>query len=538
MATYEQLANSSYTDVVVPFVSDNGLGVQDSCTKQLSGYTLENTVFTFTAQLSALENTYIGASMDKLIWDFGDGTYSTGVSVTKHYKYPGDYNVTTIFTDQNGVTHRNTISQPVKIYNFIPDSLVWYTPTIADPNGGRPERVLCGVPSNDLSIYRMNSWQSWPMVSGDGGYFINLYATGSKSRPLSTDQYWSDPDTHLTPSWRFVQGKQSKVPVERIQTENDYVYVKIIDNNLVKVPSTETGAIFAGTSGVATVNYLDDNPNRLTSARPTEPSNNTSAAVQNNDNMSEDEINLAQIDVEDKDIILYASFDTSKFPVTRKDNEIARFELLKSDYFQMYETQKIGMPIQVKYNLPTELSLSSNGINEPGFDITSYKFLNSPMSVVTRTKDLSGNVITTNNVTSLSSRWTAPTTSFSAGMTTTDVLTSQGFVTMYLSGQKSTFDTVLTPYRSEEDFKMWDIGQMKPERMANKFVRILGAKRISETRPPKYELIEIDTDPIRYENVTVLFSELSTEQQQILMSTDLKDHTFTQDVTGLSLIHI
>ena len=532
MATYEQLANSSYTDVVVPFVSDNGLGVQDSCTKQLSGYTLENTVFTFMAQLSALENTYIGASMDKLIWDFGDGTYSTGVSVTKHYKYPGDYNVTTIFTDQNGVTHRNTISQPVKIYNFIPDSLVWYTPTIADPNGGRPERALCGVPSNDLSIYRMNSWQSWPMVSGDGGYFINLYATGSKSRPLSTDQYWSDPDTHLTPSWRFVQGKQSKVPVERIQTENDYVYVKIIDNNLVKVPSTETGAIFAGTSGVATVNYLDDNPNRLTSARPTEPSNNTSAAIQNNDNMSEDEISLAQIDVEDKDIILYASFDTSKFPVTRKDNEIARFELLKSDYFQMYETQKIGMPIQVRYNLPTELSLSSNGINEPGFDITSYKFLNSPMSVVTRTKDLSGNVITTNNVTSLSSRWTAPTTSFSAGMTTTDVLTSQGFVTMYLSGQKSTFDTVLTPYRSEEDFKMWDIGQMQPKQMANKYIRILGANPVPLSATGQHELIEIDTDPIRYENVTVLFSELQEDQQRLLMSTGLEEHTFTQNVTG------
>ena len=131
MATYEQLASSSFTDVVVPFVADNGLGQTDSCTSTLTGYTIPNTPYTFTAILSSLDSTYIGASMDKLIWDMGDGTYLTGVSVTKHYEYPGTYYITTIFTDQNGVTHKNRMTQKIRVLNYLPDSLVWYTKNIS-----------------------------------------------------------------------------------------------------------------------------------------------------------------------------------------------------------------------------------------------------------------------------------------------------------------------------------------------------------------------------------------------------------------------
>ena len=68
MPTYETLANSSFTDVVVPFTVDNGLGIISTGTGTLTGYTLEQTKFTFTPILSALQGTYIGASLDKLIW--------------------------------------------------------------------------------------------------------------------------------------------------------------------------------------------------------------------------------------------------------------------------------------------------------------------------------------------------------------------------------------------------------------------------------------------------------------------------------------
>ena len=94
MPTYETLANSSFTDVVVPFIVDNGIGQSATGTSTLTGYTLEQTQFTFTPILSALKGTYIGASLDKLIWDFGDGTYDTGFTVKKHYQYPREFNVT------------------------------------------------------------------------------------------------------------------------------------------------------------------------------------------------------------------------------------------------------------------------------------------------------------------------------------------------------------------------------------------------------------------------------------------------------------
>ena len=508
MATYEQLVGSSFSDVVVPFKSENGLGVINNCTNQLTGYSLPVTEFTFTAELSSLDNTYIGASMDKLIWDLGDGTFKTGVSVSKHYQYPGIYNVTCIFTDQNGVTHKNRLSQEIKVYNYIPDSLVWYTPVIADPNGGRPERCFSGIPSNELTIYRMNSWQSWPTVSGDGGYYINLYATGSKSKPLSTDQYWKMADSHLTPCWRFLETPDSTVPVERVQTDvNDYVYVKKEGTDIIRVPSTTVGAIFAGTSGSKIVHYMDDNPNRLTSARDVEPSENVAEAVFANENLSSDEFNMVLSKAEDKDIILYAAFDTSKFPVTHLDSEIPKFELLKSSYFQIYETQKVGLPIQVKFNYARELHFSSNGIDR-GFEIKGNKFIDSPMSMCVRTEDLSGNLVNSDDVVPLSSRWVAPTTAFSGGDITTDTLTAQGFISLYLSGADSTFTRVKSPFSSDEDFKIWDIGDILPENEVNKYVRIVSADRDGTTTPE-----------INGKTIKILFSELVEEQQEELKHT-------------------
>lgn len=519
MATYEQLVGSSFTDVVVPFESDNSLGTTDTCTTVLTGYTLKETTFTFSANLSALDNTYIGSSMDKLIWDMGDGTYMTGISVTKHYPYPGEFNVTTIFTDQNGVTHKNRLTQKIRVMNYIPDSLVWYTPTIADPMGGKPQRVLCGAPSEDLSIYRMNSWQSWHMVSGDGGYFINLYSTGSKSRPLTSKQHNTNPDTHFIPSWRFVESAQSRLPVERVQTENEFIYVKRQGNELVRASSEDSSAIFAGTSGVVTVNYIDDNPNRLTSARSTEISTNVAAATQANTNISAEEAQLANLGVEDRDIILYASFDTSKFPVMMEDDNISRFELLKQNYFQIYETQKVGMPVQVKFNSPRELAITTTGINEPGFDIKGKKFINSPQPVAISTTDLSGNVINSEELVPLSSRWRCTSDSFSGGDISTDVLTAQGFVTLYLSGNDTTFEQLKSPYRSEEDFKVWDIGQIKPDNVANKQIRVLLINR-KDGQP-----LTFVTDGVtRNRMVSLLYSEIVEEQQFELSNTKLRDH--------------
>lgn len=521
MATYEKLAHSSYSDIVAPFESTNGLGVIDSCTTTLTGYTLPVTQFTFTASLTALENTYIGASMDKLIWDMGDGTYMNGLTVTKHYPFPGEYNVTTIFTDQNGVTHKNRLTQKIKVYNYIPDSLVWYTESIADPLGGRPEKVMCGKPSDELAIYRMNSWQSWPAVSGDGGYYINLYATGSRSRPLTLKQYETNPDSHFTPSWRFLSDKNSKQPLERIQTDNEYIYVKVENNELVRTSNEDSSGIFAGTSGQSVVHFLDDTPNRLTSMRGPVSENNAGAALDNT-NMSEIERELANLGMEDRDMILYASFDTSKFPVTVDDENITKFDLLKQNYFQIYETQKVGLPISVKYNNPSKLSITSTGIPEPGFDIKNVKFINSPMPVVVRTSDSENNIINTDEVVPLSSRWLATTSAFSGEDITTDTLTAQGLVTMYLSGTDSSFQELESPYASQEDFQTWDIGDFLPDNEKNRHIRLLIADRRTKEPVP----VDVNKHPGKMRVVTLLFSEIQQDQQDLLMSTPISDYMY------------
>lgn len=565
MATYQQLVGSSFTDLVVPFVSYNGIGTYDTNTTTLTGYTLPNTPFTFTSQLSSLENTYIGASMDKLVWDFGDGTYSRGINATKHYKYPGEYDVTTILTDQNGVTHRNTMSQKIKVMNYVPDSLVWYTPTISDPRGGLPEKCKCGVPSDDLTIYRMSSWQSWPAVSADGGYYINLYSTGSKSRPLTPEQYWSNADTHFVPSWRFVLDKTSREPVERVQTTNEYIYVKVENDELVRASEYDPTAFFAGTSGAAVVHYLDDNANRLTSGRAATGTGNQTSAFAN-ENLPDAEYQLAGVTNEDRDIVLYASYDTNKFPVTIYDGELATYGVHADNYFQMYETQKVGMPIQVKFNTPWKLSITSNGI--PDFNIEKDKFLDSPISLAIRTMDLSGNIVVTDDIVPLSSRWLAPTTAFSGLDTTTDVITSQGFVTVYLSGQDSEFNTVDTPFDSEEDFKTWDVGEIKPNNEANTYIRVVPVDRrtgvprgcvlrrydmstnqwlevpndysnkqsqmsVSAEQPTRTDILWCDTTDILMSSVTIMLTELVSSDLTNLINTGADKYEWLATPQGI-----
>ena len=461
MATYSTLETTSFTDLIVPFNTFNGISDISTGSETITGYTLDITKFKFTPDLTALENTQFGISPSKLIWDFGDGTTASGFSVEKHYQFPGEYIVTTILTDQTGKTHKNKATQKVKIFNYMPDALQWYTPTIAKEHGGQPESCICGVPSDDLTIYRYNSWQSWPMVSGDGGYYINLYAQGSLSRPLSPEQYWSSSDIHYVPSWRFVRNKESTVPIERVQTDyNTDVYVKLVDEKIVHTIKDDTQSVFAGTSGYTTVNYIDDNSNRVLSNRNKDQSG-TSQATFKNTNLTGDEFNLSNTTVENKDIILFAGFDTSKFPATESDRELNLFETLKKEYFQVYEMQKVGLPIIVKLNTFTSLNISSNGIKS--MPITRNKYINSPISFSVRTAGPSGNDICTDDIPPLSSRWEAPSWAFSGGDITTDVLTAQGFVTLYLSGEDTKFTRVIDTITSSEDFKRWDVGEIRPE---------------------------------------------------------------------------
>jgi hypothetical protein len=484
MATYSELEYSSITDLVVPFSTYNGIDQYSTGTDTITGYTLGVTQFTFTPVLSTLENTGFGASLDKMIWDFGDGTYGTGYSVTKQYQFPGDYKVTTIFTDQNGETHRNSKSQKIKVYNYVPDALQWYTPNIVYPNGALPEMCHCGCPSDDLTIFRYNSWQSWPMVSGEGGYFINLYAMGSQSMPLSRERYYKSPDIHFAPTWRFVEDKKSTEPLERAQTDNNTaIYVKVENGKLVHTTVDDPDGEFAGTSGIATVNYIDDMPNRMISRRPPHRGNNSPAEYEN-DNLPDGEFELISQTTETKDIILYASFDTSKFPVTRYDKEISEFETLKQDYFQIYETQKIGLPIIVKFNEPDHLNITSNGIQ--GFEISQNKYLNSPISFCAQLAGRNNFPICATQVPELSSYWLANSTHFSGGDIATDVLTGAGFVSLYLSGADTTFSRVVSSITSDDDFKYWDVGKFLADEPVNSYVKLNIVERCAENDPEKF----------------------------------------------------
>ena len=68
-----------------------------------TSYTLSNTPFYFRPIWAADSgNEFLLYSQYQILWDFGDGTHTTGLSAQRYYKYPGVYNVTATFYNIEG----------------------------------------------------------------------------------------------------------------------------------------------------------------------------------------------------------------------------------------------------------------------------------------------------------------------------------------------------------------------------------------------------------------------------------------------------
>jgi PKD repeat protein len=187
--------------------------------------------------------------------DLGDGTISTDLTAEHYYKYPGEYQVTLVVCDSATNFYRSLQQPIVKAFNVIPDKIFL---SYMDSNS-----ALNSTFGGPIFVTRFNSYQSWPSVSANGGYTINLSVSGNKSRFVDPATYYSDSYIHLKKFTAFVEEQIDigAVVINSIKTTNHMIYGKrfaseITDYILYNEPVP--GSIFLGTSGTAGFYYYED----------------------------------------------------------------------------------------------------------------------------------------------------------------------------------------------------------------------------------------------------------------------------------------
>lgn len=223
----------------------------------LSAYTLPNTPLTFTPQFETYNLDLY--SNQFFLWDFGDGSYSKQITATHNYTEPGVYNVTLKLINSDGSGSLDLINRNVTIYDFVSDTISLSTTGFT--------QLTAGEYSPPLNVFRYTSSRTHNRTGGV--YSIVPYASGSKSPRYDLFNYSTQPYSHLIPTHRFIVRERvgilniyDDIIVDEIVTTNDSIYVKLDydTQSYITSPHYVNGSVFAGTSGMQTVYYVDDYP--------------------------------------------------------------------------------------------------------------------------------------------------------------------------------------------------------------------------------------------------------------------------------------
>lgn len=217
----------------------------------LSSYALEQTPLTFIPRLSSYD--YV-----RVLWDFGDGTYSTGLSSSKYYTQEGLYDTTLTIYDCYSNAIISTVIKTILIKNFLNhtfkidfddanyyDTIVWKTGKI---NG--PLKVTVTVPP-----YQEFSDIFYRVVGSDSEYYYDN--EGYKFRHLDkTYSFFKKIYNNFTENFQFDE-------VDRFSFEPLSTYAKIDGSNISICNPSDGGAFFVGLSAFNDFYFKDDSINKI-----------------------------------------------------------------------------------------------------------------------------------------------------------------------------------------------------------------------------------------------------------------------------------
>ena len=327
-------------------------------------------------KLEEVELTTAPPSRD-VLWDFGDGTYGTGLTARHTYTWPGIYNVRSILYDQYGNQLVNNIVPSVSAYNVLDD---WLELDYSLPN------FTAEIPAGEMGFHdstpgfkvnRTNSWQTFPSVSAAGGYSLFLHASGSLSNRLNVANFYNEKWSHLDQTWAFYKQKQTSAgttdwePISSIGTTSESIYYRVIDTdwNIAPCLSSDPGASFVGTSGTCTFKYIDDLPKhnfpntKQTSTGSQEPP-----------------------------VLLIASFDTTNFPSSRAAT-ITEKNTYNFTGLPLTEGPKLTIPIKTIPTPGKGFKITATGQSQ--MPISNIKWQGTPIPFFVSMTNNSGYVIET-----------------------------------------------------------------------------------------------------------------------------------------------
>lgn len=330
-------------------------------TSTLTTFTLPNTKLTFypdfttSPVLTATDNI-----SNKIIrWDFGDGSYSSSLTAVHHYKWPGEYKVRLSVYDKQGNSYDSSYRPTIKVYDYIFDQLQFqdYKKFIYDVPASKIE--------DPIVIERQNSWQSYNALSATG-YTVFLYASGAFGQYQNVENFYNDKWSHLRALSRFYE--KTKVgdtfeyrAVDRVVLSNKEVWVRVKNKQLVECKKTDPGAVLAGTTGNASIYYVDDVAKNFTSREPP--------------------------------IFIFATWDSSKFQDRYSINNDT-FEFMPYPNYGFQNLKPAVLPIiKVRHNPAQRLSITTTGIDGEGtlsatnFNIPEISWQNTEIPFVIRMKD-------------------------------------------------------------------------------------------------------------------------------------------------------
>lgn len=306
-----------------------------SGTSLLSSYSLSITPLTFIPDFttSALLSGDAVISNKKVVWNFGDGTYSNSLTAVHQFKWPGVYRVKLTIFDNSGNAFDSSYQPLIYIYDFVNDQIAF-----ADF-----KRYIYDVPASKiidpLVIRRQNSWQSYNALSATG-YSINLYASGASGDFIDLNNYYNDKWSHLRSNSRFysiekVGDNLEYVIVDSVKTKDKEIYARINNSKLEICNRDDHGSCFAGTTGYAEFYYVDDRVKNFTSR--------------------------------ENPIFIFATADNKKFQDKFTINRDL-FDYIEYPPAGFQNLEPAVMPIiKVRHNPATKLTVTTTGIDGEGF---------------------------------------------------------------------------------------------------------------------------------------------------------------------------
>jgi len=330
----------------------------------LSTYSLDITPLTFIPDFTtATLLSSVGAPSNKyILWDFGDGTTSTELTATHHYKWPGTYRVQVAFFDNQGNVYNSLYTPTIRVYNFVADNI----------NFENYGKFIYDVPASKiidpLIIQRTNSYQTLNSLTGNN-FTINLYASGALGDYINAETYYNDKWAHLRSLSRFyikenIGNNPNYTIVDKVSTINTEIYARINNNQLQRCNKDDEGSVFAGTSGYAEIYYVDDRTKNFTTR--------------------------------DAPVFVFATPDNAEYNDSfTYANNLYEYISKPPEGFQTIKTA-VQPIIKIRHNPAGKLSITTNGIDGEGplstsrFQMPAISWQNTEIPFVIKLKDNEG----------------------------------------------------------------------------------------------------------------------------------------------------